>query len=58
MDAPVVVRAPEGELCGQPVEVDPDGALRLRLPSGEVRRVLAGDVRLRPAAIDARLNRG
>lgn len=50
MDAPVVVRAPEGELRGQPVDVDPDGALRLRLESGEVRRVLAGDMRLRPAS--------
>jgi BirA family biotin operon repressor/biotin-[acetyl-CoA-carboxylase] ligase len=39
-----------GDLVGLAVDVDPDGALRLRDPSGREHRVLTGDVvRLRPA---------
>jgi len=39
----------EGELHGVAEGVDDDGALRLRLASGETRRLLAADVRLRPS---------
>ena len=46
---PIVIHAPEGELQGYAENVDEDGALRVRLASGEMRRVLAGDVQLRPA---------
>lgn len=46
---PIVIHTPEGELPGQAEDVDDDGALRVRLASGEMRRVLAGDVHLRPA---------
>jgi BirA family biotin operon repressor/biotin-[acetyl-CoA-carboxylase] ligase len=46
---PIVIRAPEGELHGHAEDVEEDGALRVRLTSGEARRVLAGDVHLRPA---------
>lgn len=46
---PVVVHGPEGELAGMAEDVDADGALVLRLDSGERRRILAGDARLRPA---------
>jgi BirA family biotin operon repressor/biotin-[acetyl-CoA-carboxylase] ligase len=42
----VTVEAPEGRLIGRAVRVEPDGALVLRLDSGEERRVLAGDVML------------
>jgi BirA family biotin operon repressor/biotin-[acetyl-CoA-carboxylase] ligase len=49
LGGPVVVRAPEGELRGRAEDVDPDGALLLRLADGALQRVLAGDVRLRPA---------
>jgi BirA family biotin operon repressor/biotin-[acetyl-CoA-carboxylase] ligase len=42
----VMVHAPEGILTGQALRVEPDGALVLRLDSGEERRVLAGDVML------------
>jgi len=43
----------EGELLG----LEADGALLLRLPTGAVIRVLAGDVRLRPAGVDNQENR-
>jgi BirA family biotin operon repressor/biotin-[acetyl-CoA-carboxylase] ligase len=42
----VTVDAPEGRMIGQALRVEPDGALVLRLDSGEERRVLAGDVML------------
>jgi BirA family biotin operon repressor/biotin-[acetyl-CoA-carboxylase] ligase len=42
----VAVHASEGRLVGQALRVEPDGALVLRLDSGEERRVLAGDVTL------------
>jgi BirA family biotin operon repressor/biotin-[acetyl-CoA-carboxylase] ligase len=44
---PVVARTPAGEIAGEAVGTDPDGALVVRLDSGERVRVLAGDVRLR-----------
>jgi BirA family transcriptional regulator, biotin operon repressor / biotin---[acetyl-CoA-carboxylase] ligase len=47
---PVVVHMPGGEVAGQAEGVDPDGALVVRVDTGERVRVLAGDVRLRPAA--------
>lgn len=37
------------ELTGVAEDVDADGALVVRLPGGEVRRVVAGEVSLRPA---------
>jgi len=40
----VSVREPSGTITGQALRVDSDGALVLRLDSGEERRVLAGDV--------------
>jgi BirA family biotin operon repressor/biotin-[acetyl-CoA-carboxylase] ligase len=46
---PVTVRTQEGEWSGQAQGVDGAGALLVRLNGGEVRRVLAGDVSLRPA---------
>ncbi len=36
---------------GQAVDVDPDGALRLRLADGAERRVVAGDVALAPGGL-------
>jgi BirA family biotin operon repressor/biotin-[acetyl-CoA-carboxylase] ligase len=44
---PVVAHTPTGEYAGQAEGTDPDGALVLRLDSGERVRLLAGDVRLR-----------
>ena len=46
---PVVVRTAQNELSGQAEAADTDGALVVRLDTGERVRVLAGDVRLRPA---------
>lgn len=46
----VVAHTPGGDLYGRAEGADPDGALRVRLESGEAVRVLAGDVRLRPPA--------
>jgi BirA family biotin operon repressor/biotin-[acetyl-CoA-carboxylase] ligase len=43
----VEARTAEGEVAGRAEGVAVDGALLIRLPGGEVRRVLAGDVRLR-----------
>lgn len=40
----VSVNEPSGTVTGQALRVDPDGALVLRLDSGEERRILAGDV--------------
>lgn len=40
----VTVAAPEGEVSGLVLGLDGDGALRLRLDSGDEHRVLAGDV--------------
>lgn len=48
MGEPIVIRTAEGDLRGQAQSVDEDGALMVRLESGELRRVVAGDVRLRP----------
>jgi BirA family transcriptional regulator, biotin operon repressor / biotin---[acetyl-CoA-carboxylase] ligase len=47
---PVRVLSVTGEptLEGLAEEVDPDGALLVRLPGGELRRVLAGEVSIRP----------
>ena len=42
----ILVHTPEGPLQGKAVDIDHDGALLLRLPSGEMKRVLAGDVNL------------
>lgn len=49
MGEPIVIRTAEGDLRGQAQSVDDDGALLVRLDTGELRRVLAGDVRLRRA---------
>lgn len=46
---PVVARTAEGELTGLAEGVDADGALLVRLASGEQQRLLAADVRLRPS---------
>ena len=35
-----------GEICGEAVGIDPDGALRVRTASGREKRVIAGDVTL------------
>ncbi|HMO41804.1 MAG TPA: biotin--[acetyl-CoA-carboxylase] ligase, partial [Phenylobacterium sp.] len=39
-----VARLPTETIEGIAEGMDPDGALRLRLPGGEVRRITAGDV--------------
>ncbi len=44
---PVVARTPNGDVAGQAEDADLDGALVVRLDSGERVRLLAGDVRLR-----------
>src|SRR5579859_2296661 len=44
---PVVARTPSGEYAGRAESTDPDGALVIRLDSGQRVRVRAGDVRLR-----------
>jgi BirA family biotin operon repressor/biotin-[acetyl-CoA-carboxylase] ligase len=41
---PIRVREPAGEIEGEVVDLDADGALRLRLASGEEHRVVSGDV--------------
>ncbi len=48
LGAPVELRGETETLTGRAETVDPDGALVVRLDDGTVRRVLAGDVRLRP----------
>lgn len=45
----VLVYTTAGDYAGQAESTDPDGALVIRLDTGERVRVLAGDVRLRPA---------
>ncbi len=40
----ISVEEPGGEVRGEVLGIDTDGALRLRLPSGTVHRVIAGDV--------------
>jgi BirA family biotin operon repressor/biotin-[acetyl-CoA-carboxylase] ligase len=45
----VVARTPEGEVQGRAAGTDAYGALLVGLDSGETARVLAGEVRLRPA---------
>jgi BirA family biotin operon repressor/biotin-[acetyl-CoA-carboxylase] ligase len=47
---PVVAHTPEGDYAGLAEGTDVDGALIVRLESGERLRVRAGDVRLRPLA--------
>ncbi|MBI3359873.1 MAG: biotin--[acetyl-CoA-carboxylase] ligase [Chloroflexi bacterium] len=47
----VTVNTSAGVTEGVDEDVDADGALILRLDSGESRRVLAGDVRLRPSSL-------
>ncbi len=49
MGQAIHLRTPEGEWPGRAEGVDAEGALLVRLESGETRRVLAGDVHLRPA---------
>jgi BirA family biotin operon repressor/biotin-[acetyl-CoA-carboxylase] ligase len=49
MEQAVIVRTTDGDYAGRAEGVDPDGALLFRLESGESLRLLAGDVRLRPA---------
>ena len=48
---PVVARTPSGDYTGRAESVDLDGALVVRLDTGQRVRVLAGDVRLRPAVL-------
>ncbi len=47
MGEPIVVRTATGDLHGQAQSVDEDGALMVRLGTGELRRVMAGEVQLR-----------
>jgi biotin-(acetyl-CoA carboxylase) ligase len=47
MGEAVVASTGAGEVAGQVEGVELDGALIIRLPTGEVLRLLAGDVRLR-----------
>lgn len=44
LNGPCTARLSNETLTGQAEGVEPDGALRLRLPSGELRRISAGDV--------------
>ena len=46
---PVVVHGADDIIQGIAEDIDEEGALVLRLPDGETRRFLAGDVSLRPA---------
>jgi BirA family biotin operon repressor/biotin-[acetyl-CoA-carboxylase] ligase len=46
---PIVVRTAEGDQTGLLEGVTPDGALLLKQASGQTLKLLAGDVRLRPA---------
>jgi BirA family biotin operon repressor/biotin-[acetyl-CoA-carboxylase] ligase len=48
MGEPIVIHTPQGALRGLAQSVDEDGALLVRLDTGEIRQVVAGDVRLRP----------
>jgi BirA family transcriptional regulator, biotin operon repressor / biotin---[acetyl-CoA-carboxylase] ligase len=49
MGEPIVIHTPQGDLRGLAQSVDEAGALIVRLDTGEIRQVLAGDVRLRRA---------
>jgi BirA family biotin operon repressor/biotin-[acetyl-CoA-carboxylase] ligase len=51
LDTPIELRTETGTFTGRAEDVDPDGALVFRADSGEVRRVLAGDVHLRVAPL-------
>lgn len=44
LDGPCTARLGHETISGRAEGVEPDGALRLRLPSGELRRISAGDV--------------
>lgn len=44
LPGPCVARLGDGEVTGHAEGLDPDGALRLRTPDGQVRRITAGDV--------------
>ena len=44
LHGPCTARLSNETLTGRAEGVEPDGALRLRLPSGELRRIAAGDV--------------
>jgi BirA family biotin operon repressor/biotin-[acetyl-CoA-carboxylase] ligase len=44
MGAPCAVRLDQEQIDGIAEGLDPDGALRLRLPDGTIRRITAGDV--------------
>jgi BirA family biotin operon repressor/biotin-[acetyl-CoA-carboxylase] ligase len=52
----VLVHTPEGPLQGEAIDIDPDGALLLKLPSGETKRVLAGDLEFDTKKISLPLN--
>jgi BirA family biotin operon repressor/biotin-[acetyl-CoA-carboxylase] ligase len=45
---PVSVNQPSGEVTGTLAGVDPQGALLLQKPGGEILTILAGDMQLRP----------
>jgi BirA family transcriptional regulator, biotin operon repressor / biotin---[acetyl-CoA-carboxylase] ligase len=47
---PIVVRTAEGDQAGRLEGVTPDGALLLKQADGQTLKLLAGDVRLRPAS--------
>lgn len=49
MGEPIVIHTAQGDLHGQAQSVDEDGVLMVRLDTGELRQVVAGDVRLRRA---------
>jgi BirA family biotin operon repressor/biotin-[acetyl-CoA-carboxylase] ligase len=49
LHTPITLHSAEGVWHGQATGVDDDGALLLQLETGETRRILAGDVKLRPA---------
>lgn len=50
MGEPVIIQTAMGDQPGRMEDVAPDGALILRLDSGETLRVLVGEAHLRPAA--------
>jgi len=50
MGEPVIIQTAAGDQPGRMEDVTPDGALILKLDSGETLRVLVGDAHLRPAA--------
>lgn len=52
LGAPAELHTATGRITGVAEDVAPDGALLFRTEAGELQRVLAGDLRLRPAQAD------